>query len=218
MFSLQDNLKNHKNPCPAKNSFIFPPHNRLIKRMEETTLITAARQGDKAAITELLLAHRDLVAGVVNRMVYNREIRIDVIQTIFLKAVSGIKAFNGNCKFSTWLYRLSLNESTEQNRKSLRWDRVTEALDADRPLFPASDVPDGLEALTHKEIASAVTIALNDISLDKKTAFLLFYIGGYSGKDAAAQMKISEQNFFMKLKAARDRVRKSLIDQGWTHE
>jgi RNA polymerase sigma-70 factor, ECF subfamily len=159
-----------------------------------------------------------LVANVVNRTVYERDVRKDVIQTILMKAVSGIGTFNGNCQFSTWLYRLALNESVEQNRKKFRWNHIQEALSTNRPLFQSFDSPDGLESLSRKEIAHAVNFALNELSLDKKTAFLLFYIGGYSGKDAATQMRITEDNFFMKLKAARDRVRKSMIDQGWKNE
>jgi RNA polymerase sigma-70 factor (ECF subfamily) len=185
--------------------------------MEEINLINAARKGDRAAITELLLAYRDLVANVVNRTVYEQDARKDVIQSIFLKAAIAIENFRGGCKFSTWLYRLALNESVEQNRKRLRWNHVRESLENDRPLFHSADAPDGLESLTRKEIAHAVADALGDLSMDKKTAFLLFYMGGYSGRDAAAQMKITEENFFMKLKAARDRVKKVLIDRGWNH-
>ena len=186
--------------------------------MEETNLIKAARQGDRAALTRLLLAYRDLVAGVVNRTVYQPESRKDVIQSIFYKAVASLQEFKGNCRFSTWLYRLALNESIEQNRRKLRWDHVQEALSNETPVFTPFDAPDGLESITRKEIAHAINLALSEVSLDKKTAFLLFYIAGYSGKDAAEQMKISTENFFMKLKAARDRVKKSLIDQGWTNE
>lgn len=186
--------------------------------MEENNLIKAAQKGDQAALTRLLLAYRDLVAGVVNRTVYQPEARKDVIQAIFLKAVSCIQDFRENCKFSTWLYRVALNESIEQNRKNLRWEHVQQALTNETPLFQTFDAPDGLESLTRKEISHAINFALNEISLDKKTAFLLFYIAGYNGKDAAAQMKITQENFFMKLKAARDRVKKTLIDQGWTNE
>ncbi|MBN1760884.1 MAG: sigma-70 family RNA polymerase sigma factor [Chitinispirillaceae bacterium] len=185
--------------------------------MDETRLITAARKGDQAALTELLLTHRDLVAGVVTRAVYDPDSRKDVIQSIFLKVVATIGSFRGTCKFSTWLYRLSINEAIEQNRCKLRWNRLQEALTNNRPLFPDPDSSDELEAFSRKEITHAVNDALNGVSLDKKTAFFLFYIAGYSGKEAAEQMKISPENFFMKLKAARDHVKKVLIDKGWNH-
>lgn len=185
--------------------------------MEETTLITAARKGDRAALTELLLNHRELVAGVVNRAVYDPDSRKDVIQSIFLKAVTSIRSFRGTCRFSTWLYRLALNESIEQNRRKLRWNTLQDALADSRPLFPVPDNPDQLDTVSRKEITRTINDALNTVSLDKKTAFFLFYIAGYSGKDAATQMKISTENFFMKLKAARDHVKKVLISRGWNH-
>ena len=185
--------------------------------MDETKLIAAARKGDQAALTRLLLSHRDLVAGVVNRAVYDPDSRKDVIQSVFLKAVAGIAQFRGTCRFTTWLYRLSINEAVEQNRRKLRWNRLRDALTNDLPLFSDPGTPDGLEAFSRKEIVHAVNDALGGVSLDKKTAFFLFYMAGYSGKDAAGQMKISTENFFMKLKAARDHVKKVLIDKGWNH-
>ena len=157
------------------------------------------------------------MAGVVSRAVYDPDSRKDVIQAIFLKAIANIGSFRGTCRFSTWLYRLSLNESMEQNRRKLRWNSLRDVLNNDRPIFPSPESTDQLDDLSRKEIISAVSDALNAISLDKKTAFFLFYIAGYSGRDAAAQMKITPENFFMKLKAARDQVKKVLIDKGWNH-
>ena len=105
----------------------------------------------------------------------------------------------------------------EQNRRKLRWNHLRDALTDNRPLFASPDDSDGLDTLTRKEIVHAVNDALSAVSLDKKTAFFLFYIAGYSGKEAAGQMKITTENFFMKLKAARDHVKKVLISKGWNH-
>jgi DNA-directed RNA polymerase specialized sigma24 family protein len=55
---------------------------------------------------------------------------------------------------------------------------------------------------------------LNGSPLSEKTAFSLFYYSGFSGKEAAEAMKISEDNFYMKLKAARDRIRTGLKKKG----
>ena len=185
--------------------------------MEETNLIESARKGDRAALTRLLLAHRDLVAGVVCRTVYDADSYKDVIQSVFCKAVVFIGSFRGGCRFSTWLYRIAINEAIEHNRRKMHWDKIDDALAKEQPLFPLPEAPDELEKISRKEITHAINGALNEISLDKKTAFFLFYMGGYSGRDGAAQMKISRDSFFMKLKAARDHVRQTLIKRGWSN-
>ncbi len=43
----------------------------------------------------------------------------------------------------------------------------------------------------------------------------MYYFGNYSGKEVAEALNITESNFFMKLKAARDSVKEKLIKRGW---
>lgn len=73
---------------------------------------------------------------------------------------------------------------------------------------------DGLESISKKEILDWVNDALNGCPLSEKSAFSLFYYSGFSGKEASVVMKISEDNFYMKLKAARDRIRSALRKRG----
>lgn len=182
--------------------------------MNEQKLISLARSGDKAAITELLMEHRNIVGAVVNRLIYEPENRKDVIQSVFMRAIKGISEYNGNCRFSTWLYKLTVNESINYNRKKLRIKKISDAVMFE-PLS-LSGLPDGFETVYQKEISGIISEALETVPLDQKAVFNLYYICGHSGKDGAEIMKISEDNFFMKLKSARDRVRKYLIKQGWS--
>lgn len=185
----------------------------MIIDMNEENLISSARQGDKTAITELLMEHRSIVASVVSRLIYEPENRKDVVQNIFIRAIKGISQFNGNCRFSTWIYRLAVNESVDYNRKKLQLKKLADAiLSEDFPAKPG--VADGYELVCHKEIIRLIGEALQKLSLDQKAAFNLFYICGHSGKESADIMKISEDNYFKKLKAARDRVRRFLIKEG----
>jgi RNA polymerase sigma-70 factor (ECF subfamily) len=120
--------------------------------------------------------------------------------------------FKGTCRFSTWLYRIALNECMETNTRQSR----NTPLQIDSPeLFGDPNARDGLAALSDAELRTAIHEAVRPLPLDQRTAFCLYYFEGYSGREAADAMKISEPNFFMKLKAARDKVKKSLLAQGW---
>lgn len=51
--------------------------------------------------------------GMVYRMTENIQDTEDVLQNVFIKAYSNIKKFRGNSKLSTWLYRITVNESNK---------------------------------------------------------------------------------------------------------
>jgi RNA polymerase sigma factor (sigma-70 family) len=179
-------------------------------------LIEKARCGDRPALTRLLLDHRRLVAAVVARFISDREQRKDVIQNIFIKVITTIGRFAGRCRFSTWLYRLSINECMEHGRKILRDKRQGETFLRNSAGFIALTAPDALASASSSELHGALSAICNTLPLDQKTAFSLFYFGSYTGREAAEAMSISEANFFMKLKAARDTVKQELAVKGWT--
>jgi RNA polymerase sigma-70 factor (ECF subfamily) len=183
--------------------------------MENKECILAARNGDKHAMTQLLMEYRNLVSSVVCRTVFEKDNRKDIIQNVFFKVVKAIHEFNGTCKFSTWLYRISINEVAEYNRSLLRSKETFQSIETDEDIFQDINSTDGLEAYTKKEISISINTAVNELPLEQKTAFSLFYFCGYSGKDAAQVLNVTEDNFFMKLKAARDKVRKALVSKGW---
>jgi RNA polymerase sigma-70 factor, ECF subfamily len=184
--------------------------------MTTEDLISAAQTGDRSALSTLLLDHRSLVASVVNRHVYDADRKKDVIQNIFIKVINHINQYSGLCKFSTWLYRICLNECTEAGRAERREEQRRTPFFDDTIDLINPNAPDGLSHASQRELHDAIGAVLEKLPLDQKTVFSLFYFGGYSGKEIAAALSISEPNAFMKLKAARDAVKTGLVEKGWT--
>jgi RNA polymerase sigma factor (sigma-70 family) len=81
--------------------------------------------------------------------------------------------------------------------------------------FPDCNSPDAIAQISDQELRNDIQLALKALPLDQKTAFSLYYFGNYSGKEVAEALNISEANFFMKLKAARDTMKKKLMQRGW---
>lgn len=184
--------------------------------MTTEELIIQAKNGDRPSLTRLLLEHRGLVLSVTGRFIGNSEQRKDVIQDIFVKVITQIRSFAGLCKFSTWLYRITLNECIEHGRRVSHSREKTEPLNENSEITVALNTPDGFSSASSAELRSAVAEILKTMPLDQKTAFSLFYFGGYTGKEGAESLSITEANFFMKLKAARDMVKQGLIARGWS--
>jgi RNA polymerase sigma-70 factor (ECF subfamily) len=177
-------------------------------------LVAAAQSGDRKALSELLMDNRSVIAAAVSRVAWDRDRVPDIVQSALVRAVKSIRQFSHRCAFSTWLYRIAVNESIESNRRSAR-ARRTEVQSDQLELFADLNASDGLAAAEMSEVMSAVREEVASLSLSHRTAFSLFYFGGYTGAEAAESLGITEANFFMRLKAARDSVREGLRRRGW---
>jgi len=76
---------------------------------DERALIERCRTGDDTAFGELVDRYKDLVYGVVYRMVSDRTQVDDLAQEVFLKVHRGLPYFRGDAKLSTWIFRIVQN-------------------------------------------------------------------------------------------------------------
>lgn len=75
----------------------------------ERSLLRRLRDRDERAFTELLTEHRDRVFNITYRMLGNRAEAEDVAQEVFISVFKTIDSFREESKFSTWLYRVTVN-------------------------------------------------------------------------------------------------------------
>lgn len=62
-------------------------------------------------ITVFFKEHYEKLFGMVYRMTENVQDTEDVLQNVFIKAYKNANTFRGDSKLSTWLYRITVNES-----------------------------------------------------------------------------------------------------------
>jgi RNA polymerase sigma-70 factor (ECF subfamily) len=85
-----------------------PPDSILIKR---------ALGGDQAAYCRIMERYRGPIFSVVYRMVRNRLQAEDLVQETFIKAFAALAHFNEEYAFSTWLYKIAINNCIDYFRK-----------------------------------------------------------------------------------------------------
>jgi RNA polymerase sigma-70 factor (ECF subfamily) len=76
---------------------------------DEQKLIERCRTGDDTAFSELVDAYKDLVYGLIYRMIPDRSMVDDLAQDVFLKIHRGMPYFRGEARLSTWIYRIVQN-------------------------------------------------------------------------------------------------------------
>jgi RNA polymerase sigma-70 factor (ECF subfamily) len=96
----------------------------------ERSLLRRLRDRDERAFRELVSDHRDRVYNITFRMMGNRAEAEDIAQEVFITVFKTIDSFREESKFSTWLYRVTVN--TCKNRikyLARRHDRDRDELD-----------------------------------------------------------------------------------------
>lgn len=88
-------------------------------KLLNTDLILAgqAKKGDLNAFRELVEMNKQNVFYLALDLAKNRQDAEDISQEVFLKAYRSINKFRGDSKFSTWLYRITVNTFLTMNRK-----------------------------------------------------------------------------------------------------
>jgi RNA polymerase sigma-70 factor (ECF subfamily) len=96
----------------------------------ERSLLRRLRDRDERAFRELIDDHRDRVFNITYRMLGNRAEAEDVAQEVFITVFKTIESFRGDSKFSTWLYRVTVNHCKNRIKYlARRHDRDRDELD-----------------------------------------------------------------------------------------
>lgn len=77
--------------------------------VKERRLVRRLKRGDEQAFATVVRTYQTRVFNLVYRMLGNREEAEDVAQDVFVTVFQSAATFRGESKFSTWLYRVTVN-------------------------------------------------------------------------------------------------------------
>ena len=164
----------------------------------ETETIRAVLDGDVDRYAELVDRYQEPALRLAYSLLGNYEDAKDVSQEAFVNAYRSLGRFRGTAKFSTWLYRIVVNECKDAYKRRARQPAVVAgvgepASDADDTgsLFVV-DVEDPAanpgESATNRELSQRLSLAIGDLPMKQRTAFLLHHVHGLSLDETAAAM------------------------------
>ncbi len=142
-------------------------------------LIARCQAGEEAAYRELFLRHRTEVARIVVRTIGKSSDLEDVVQEVFIQVFRSLRSFRGESKFSTWLYRLTLNVSRMHIRKLASRPRLAHGdIPEWKHTAPRGDAPDAqAERSEHLQALRRLVMGLSD---KKGTVLILHDFQGLS--------------------------------------
>src|SRR5437879_2171773 len=84
---------------------------------DDRKLVRRAQAEDKEAFEELVRRHQHRVFAVASGILRRREDVEDIAQQVFVKAYFSLKRFDQRAAFSSWLYKITVNECWDLLRK-----------------------------------------------------------------------------------------------------
>ena len=136
--------------------------------METDDLVRRARDGDHRALETLVARFDRYVFGVALLVLGDRIEAQDAAQEALIKAVRGLKRYDGRAAFSTWLYRIAVNTCRDTLRRHARRPEV--ALD-DASLTSSGP----LQAELARERRRAVWQAVQSLDIPLREVVVLRY-------------------------------------------
>ncbi len=89
----------------------------MLMETDDDTLARAAASGDRAAFGLLLARHYDRVLGLAFRLTGSRAEAQDLTQDICAALPAKLAQWRGEARFTTWLYRVTVNATHDLRRR-----------------------------------------------------------------------------------------------------
>ena len=123
--------------------------------------------GDTHAFRYFVEQYQDMAYAIAIGIVKNRPEAEEIVQDGFMKAFQHLASFKREAKFSTWLYRIVVNEALQR---------------AQRRKLPLADIPD--EQLPDRVDSNAVNHALEQLEREEREKIIQQVLQRLPAKEA----------------------------------
>ena len=159
--------------------------------------IQAVLDGDVDRFAELVEKYQEQALRLAFSMLGNYEDAKDASQEAFVSAYRSLGRFRGGAKFSTWLYRVVVNQCKDVYKRRARAPMVVAAVGEPDPEMDGADLfvdvedpaADPSDQLANRELAQQLSTAIGSLPMKQRTAFLLHHMHGLPLDEVAAVMR-----------------------------
>ena len=190
----------------------------MLTHEEEMRIIAKVLDGDTNAFEVLVEDQKKVVFNLALRMLGNEEDAYDISQDAFLKAYTNLSGFRGDCKFSSWLYKLTTNLCLDFIRKRNRHKVVPLVYEDDNGDSEYLEIPDETyspESLTEqKQLRESVRSGLSQLPAQQREILVLREIGGLRYDEIGRQLDLEEGTVKSRIFRARKKLCEILSRDG----
>lgn len=144
------------------------------------------------------------VAHIASRVPHEVD---DIVQKVFIEVHRSLPSFERRSRFSTWLYRVSVNTALKHVRSWRKWLPAT-GLDLDSFSDGSSSNPE--KELQARRVISKANKALASMAVKKRTVFVLHEIEGLATDEIASVLEVPVATVNSRLFHARKEIWKAM--------
>src|SRR5437016_3589952 len=181
-----------------------------VEASDDRELVRRAQREDKEAFEELVRRHQHRVFAVAGGIVRRREDVEDVAQQVFVKAYFSLKRFDQRAAFSTWLYKVTVNECWDLLRKRKARPLIYESdfSEEQSRQYTATDreasrAPDTSDRMAMRERLENM---LGQLDKRDRAMLVLKEVEGFSVEEIAESMGLNANTVKVRLFRARRRI------------
>jgi RNA polymerase sigma-70 factor, ECF subfamily len=178
-------------------------------------LVHASKKGDVEAFEQLIKRYHQRLLRIAQSVTRSREDSQDAVQETFLKAFQKLGDFREDSQFSTWLFRITVNQSLMKVRKqrTIREVSLDETFGSDEDVSPF-EVPDPAAAPEEpcwaSELRGIFLKALQELRPILRTVFILRDVEGLTVEQTAKVLSVSQEAVKARLWRVRLQLRERL--------
>lgn len=150
--------------------------------MEDERLIERFLSGDEEGFEMLVKKYQNHVVNIVYSLTGETQDADDIAQEVFIKVYKNLGSFSKKAKFSTWLYRITVNTTYNHLKKEKRY--VPSDYRKDSDVF--KKIP--LEDLERGELKELIRKSIEKLPFKYRTVIVLKEIEGLSYKEIAKSL------------------------------
>jgi RNA polymerase sigma-70 factor (ECF subfamily) len=179
-------------------------------------LLWRARQGETQAFCEVAQAHEARLFRQAVALCQNPTVAEDLVAETMVEAWKSLARFNGNCRFSTWLYAILLHRHQKlvRSRRSrpvpLSALPLRDAEDRERVLELQPDQqPSPADVLARLELNVPLRSAIAALPAKHQQVLLLRFYEGASLPEIATALELSTGTVKSRLHYALEKLRRN---------
>ena len=154
----------------------------------------------------LLKENENIIYKVCYLYCRNAEDRKDLAQEVMVQVWRSFSRYDESFKFSTWLYRISLNVAISFHRKKKRKDATFISTDTIADVSDAGNYTNIVEA--NQKLLYQFIQQLDDLN----KALMLLYLEDNSYKEIATVLGISETNVATKINRIKQKLKNNFLE------
>lgn len=171
----------------------------LRKSLEERDYIEACILKESWALKKLYEDHYSIMFPVCMRYANNDDDALDILHDGFIKVFNNLEKYQIGTSLVAWIKRIMVNTAIDYYRKETR----RRTADLDQVVDLSSDDPDVISSLSAEELLSS----LQQLSPAYRSVFNMYVIEGYSHKELADILGITESTSRSNLVKARHKLK-----------